>query len=147
MLFISEEDQYRNITFDQLREIYPKTSFCVPVKQTALPEGVILAELFVDLNGDPFPKEKNKKTVPSQPFKLNDKWFFQWEQIDVSEEELEAQIDLVDSKVTELINSISWMIAEDSSERLNNKYKKLRKEIFAVFEQDGYPFHVAYPEL
>lgn len=147
MIYIYEDDQFKNITFTELREIFPNTSFCVPLKQTALPNNVILAEVFIGDIDDEFKLEKNKKTVPSHPFQIDGRWFYKWEVKEVSEKELNEQMDKVDVEVSKLLSRIQWSFGDDIPDRLKNKYIELKKQILTVYEQDGYPFHVKYPEV
>ena len=147
MIFILEYGEFKNITFTELRERFPNTSFCVPLKQTALPDNVILARNSINDLGDVFEFEKNKKTVPSQPYKKDGEWVFRWEIKEAPEEELEAQMDKVDNEVSKLMVKIQWAFSDDISDRLKSKYTEIKKQILAVYEQDGYPFHVKYPEV
>lgn len=135
------------VTFEELRERFPFTSFCIPLHQSALPENYYLCELLLDDALVEFPVEKNKRTDFSEPFEINGKWFYKWEVKEVSENELLEQEDKVDVEVSRLMNKIQWALTGDVPDRVKNKYLEIKKQITQVYDQRGYPFHVKYPEV
>ena len=137
------------VSFDELKARFPKTMFCDPIKQTALPEGYHIAELALEPPFESVPNfEQNKKQTQGQPFKTESGWKFNIVNVDPTEKELEEAKLEVDKKVMKSLGSIRWAF-DDSSipESLIDKYKEIKKQLLAVYEQDGYPFHVKYPEV
>ena len=151
MIFKIEKDgklEYP-ITFDQLRERFPNTSFCMPIVETALPEGYHLAEVHSSDPLNPMPKpEKDKKLIQGRPFKTESGWKYETISAEVTEEELEEAKSEVDKKVMNGLESIGWAFSDpELPPSLIDKYKQKKKHLLAVYEQDGYPFHVKYPEV
>lgn len=145
MIFcINRDGEYEYpLSFDELRRRFPNTSFCTPLQQSALPEGYYLASPTTE----DFPVEKNKKTLPTNLHQVDGSWFYDHTPTEVSQKELQKQIDHVDNQVANKMSMIHWALGDDVPENTRNKYIEIKKQILSVYDQDGYPFHIKFSEI
>lgn len=140
--FNSIDDYEFPITFEELKKRFPNTSFCVPLKQTAMPDGYRLCdEIIFEQN-----KLPNTKYTLDVKF-LDDKVIAYEKSVEITEEEIESQKQKVDDLISEKIKEISWAFNDDTPERIRNKYDEYRKKLYDVYNQNGYPFHIDLPEI
>lgn len=140
--FNSIDDYEFPITFDELKKRFPNTSFCDPIKQSALPSNYKICDDVI------FYENKNTNCKYVWKIKIEDGRLIAYEEeVPVTEKEIQDQMKLVDDLLIKKIEEISWAFQSDTPERIRNKYEDYRNKLYDVYNQKGYPFHIEIPEM
>lgn len=141
LVYKKENGEYEfPLTFEELKERFPYTSFSIPLTQSALPEGYFFAKYKAK------PKDNSKKYTQGLGFgEFGPE--IDWIAEDYTEDEVEELKKQVQHDIEQRFKDSAWAMADDVPVEIKNKYKEYRTKLWDVTKQLEYPFNVEFPEV
>lgn len=129
-----------------IRSMYPNTSFPLEIKDTDLPDGLVIVYPELEIPSI----QSGKKIEESLPVLVNGKYHRKYVLVNISNEE---NLQLTASKAMEvrmkrdqLLAKSDWTQFKDISESVSTLWAPYRQALRDITDQPGFPFNIVWPQ-